>query len=261
MSEEILSGRVETVNFALLQASGEEVLTSPVYRLVVDVAGGSSVGRFQNGYYIRFNDSIYFVAKQTINVSRPDEAEKVFAFLAKTKQLFTISVKHSETLSGHQYVTGDVTDETEFYTIREFRVYHGLWRIIEGELYENLYSPSLARFTSEKLDWYVKLVPEHPLQFTQVTTISLSPVATQGHLQVFRIIKEDEHFAFPGYLYSVRKKFTFFNHEINETVDVIPLGSERRIISLSKEVQITSEDHDDNSTTRSISTLPPASTA
>jgi len=60
---------------------------------------------------------------------------------------------------------------------------------------------------------------------------------------VFRIIK-DEQFVFPGYLYSVRKHLKFFNHEINETVDVIPLGGERRIISLSKEVQITSSNHD-----------------
>jgi len=35
-----------------------------------------------------------------------------------------------------------------------------------------------------------------------------------------------------------------FNHEIQGKLDVIPLGSERRIIALSSENQIVSQDHD-----------------
>jgi len=241
MSEEILSGRVETFNFGI-QAVDGKTLTSPVYRLVIDVSFGSLLGAFQSGYYVHVGDGIYFVSKQTIQVATAEQATKVFAFLQKTKQLFTISVKHSETLSGHQYVTlNDVTDETEFYTLKEFRLFHGLWRTIEGELFENLYSPSIARFTSEKLDWYVKLIPEYPLKFKQVSSISVTYVTSQGHLEVFKISSTEP---LPGYLYSARKKLTFFNHEINQTVDVIPLGGERRIIAIPKETKITSEDHE-----------------
>ena len=237
--ESVLSGRVETYGFSL-QATGEEVSTDPVYQVVVDVSGGNSMGRLQLGYYVRVNDSVYFVVKKAITVAKADEAEKVFAFLAKTKIPFTISVRRSETLSGHQYVTEDVTDETEFYSLREYKVFRGLWRVIEGELFENIYSPHMARFTAEKLDWYVKLVPEYPLKFKQVSNITVSYVNTQGHLDIYKISKSQP---LPGYLYSVRKKLEFFNHTIEGTVDVIPLGPERRIVSLSDEKQITSPDH------------------
>jgi len=239
--ESVLGGRTETYGFGV-QEFGEEGDTSSTYRLVIDVSGGNSVGRLQLGYYVRVNDSVYFVTKKAITVAKAIEAEKVFAFLAKTKLPFTISVKHSETLSGHQYVTlNDVIDETEFYTLKEFRLFHGLWRTIEGELFENLYSPSIARFTSEKLDWYVKLMPEDSLKFKQVSSISVTYVTSQGHLEVFKISSTEP---LPSYLYSARKKLTFFNHEISETVDVIPLGLERRIIAIPKEVQVTSSNHD-----------------
>jgi len=241
MSEEILSGQIETVNFAV-QAQDGETLTSPVYRLVIDLRFGSLLGAFQSGYYVRVNDSVYFVSKQTIQVATSEQATKVFAFLAKTKQLFTISVKHSETLSGHQFVElHDISDDKIFYAIREFKVFEGLWRIIEGELFENLYTPSMARYTSDKLDWYVKLTPEHPLQFTQVANISLNQVATQGHLQVFKM---PQLYTLPSFLYLPRKRLTFFNHSIQGDMYVVPLGAERRIVHLKEETQIVSTDHD-----------------
>jgi len=223
-----------------LQANDNEVITDPVYRVVVDVRFGSLLGAFQSGYYVNTGDGVYFISKKAIQVATSEQVSKVFAFLAKTKIPFTISFRRSETLSGHQYVTGDVKDETTFYSLREFKVFRGLWRVIEGVLFENLYSPYLARFTAEKLDWYVKLVPEYPLKFKQVSNITVSYVNTQGHLDIYKISKSQP---LPGYLYSVRKKLEFFNHTIEGTVDVIPLGPERRIVSLSDEKQITSPDH------------------
>jgi len=239
--QDVLSGRVETYGFSV-QDFGEGNDASPVYRVVVDVSGGNSVGRLQLGYYVRVNDSVYFVVKKAITVAKANEAEKVFAFLAKTKLPFAISVRHSETLSGHQYVEGEVNDDTVSYTVREFKVFRGLWRVIEGELYENLYSPYLARFTSGGLDWYVKLMPEDSLKFKQVSSISVTYVTSQGHLEVFKISSTEP---LPGYLYSARKKLVFFNHVIEgNTFDVIPLGLERRILSLGGETTIVSPDHE-----------------
>jgi hypothetical protein len=239
--ENVLSGRVETYGFNL-QANGEEVSTDPVYRLVIDVSGGNSVGRLQLGYYIKINDSVYFVVKKAITVARTDEAEKVFAFLAKTKLPFAISDRHLETLSGHQYVEGEYSVDTVFYTVREFKVFRGLWRVIEGELYQNLYSPYLARFTDGSLDWYVKLMPEDSLKFKQVSNITVSYVDSQGHLDIYKISSSEP---LPGYLYSSRKKLVFFNHTVEgNTFDVIPLGLERRILSLGRETTIVSPDHE-----------------
>jgi hypothetical protein len=242
MSEQdVLSGRVETYSFSL-QADGEEVLADPVYRVVIDVSGGNSVGRLQLGYYVRVNDSVYFVSKKAITVARTDEAEKVFAFLAKTKLLFTVDIRHTETLSGYQYVTGDVSDGTTFYSLREYKVFRGLWRVIEGVLFENLYSPSLARFTGDKLDWYVKLMPEDSVKFKQVSNITVSYVDSQGHLDIYKISSSEP---LPGYLYSSRKKLVFFNHTVEgNTFDVIPLGLERRVLSLGSETTIVSQDHE-----------------
>jgi len=238
--ESVLSGRVETYGFGV-QEFGEGDDISPIYRVVVDVSGGNSVGRLQLGYYVRVNDSVYFVVKKAITVAKVDESEKVFAFLAKTKLPFTVSIRHSETLSGHQYVEGEVSDDTAFYTVREFKVFRSLWRVIEGELYQDLYSPYLARFTDGSLDWYVKLMPEGSLKFKQVSSISLNYVTSQGHLEVFKISSTEP---LPGYLYNARKKLVFFNHVIEGTVDVIPLGLERRVLSLGGETTIVSPDHE-----------------
>jgi hypothetical protein len=245
MSEQnILNGRVEKFDFSVQTSDGEVVDTSPIYRLVVNVSYGSSVGALQRGFYVTVNNSIYFVVKQAIDVKTVDEAERVFAFLAKTKLPFTISVRHDETLSAHQYVTlDDVTDETTFYSLREYKVYRGLWRTIEGELFENLYSPSIARFTSGELDWYVKLMPEYSLKFKQVSNISTTYVTSQGRLDVFKIISDDPY-AFPSNLYFRRRKLTFFNHVIEGDSNVIPLGPEMRIVNLSRETNITSPDHE-----------------
>jgi len=241
MSEEILSGQIETVNFAV-QAQDGETLTSPVYRLVIDVSYGSYFGSLAQGYYLRMNDSVYFVSKQTIQVATAEQVTKVFAFLAKTKQLFTISVKHSETLSGHQFVElHDISDDKIFYAIREFKVFEGLWRTIEGELFENLYTPSMVRYTSDKLDWCVKLLPEDSVRFKQISSISTNYVSSQGHLEVFKM---PEPYTLPHYLYSHRKRMSFFNHSIEGDMYVIPLGSERRILKLSEETTITSPDHE-----------------
>ena len=238
--QDVLGGRTETYGFGV-QEFGEEGDTSPTYRLVIDVSGGNSVGRLQLGYYVRVNDSVYFVTKKAITVAKASEAEKVFAFLGKTKLPFTVSIRHSETLSGYQYVEGEVSDDTAFYTVREFKVFRGLWRVIEGELFENIYSPYLARFTDGSLDWYVKLMPEGSLKFKQVSSISLNYVTSQGHLEVFKISSTEP---LPGYLYSARKKLVFFNHVIEGTVDVIPLGLERRVLSLGGETTIVSPDHE-----------------
>jgi len=243
MSEEILSGRVEILDFAL-QASGEEVLTSPVYRLVIDVSYGSSVGSLQLGFYVKVNDSVHFVVKQAIDVATIDQTERVFTFLAKTKIPFTVSVRHRETLSAHQYVDlFDATTDKEFYSVREFRVFRSLWRDVEYELFENLYTPSMARFTGDKLDWYVKLMPEGLLKFKENASISTTYVTSQGHLDVYKITVSDP-FAFPSNLYSRRRKLTFFNHSIEADMNIIPLGPEMRIVNLSRETNITSPDHE-----------------
>ncbi len=92
-----------------LQANDNEVITDPVYRVVVDVSFGSLLGAFQSGYYVNAGDGVYFVSKKAIQVATSEQVSKVFAFLAKTKIPFTISIRHSETLSGHQYVEGEVT--------------------------------------------------------------------------------------------------------------------------------------------------------
>ena len=240
--ESVLSGRVETYGFGV-QEFGEGDDISPIYRVVVDVSGGNSVGRLQLGYYVRVNDSVYFVVKKAITVAKVDESEKVFAFLAKTKLPFTVSIRHSETLSGHQYVEGEVSDDTAFYSLREYKVYRGLWRVIEGELFENLYSPHMARFTANKLDWYVKLMPEGSLKFKQASDISTTYVTSQGHLDIYKVIISDPY-AFPSDLYSRRRKLTFFNHTIEADMYVIPLGPEMRIVHLREETQISSPDHE-----------------
>jgi len=239
--ESVLGGRTETYGFSIQQfGEGDDIST--IYRVVVDVSGGNSVGRLQLGYYVRVNDSVYFVTKKAITVAKAIEAEKVFAFLAKTKLPFTVSIRHSETLSGYQYVEGEVSDDTAFYSLREYKVYRGLWRVIEGELFENLYSPHMARFTGGKLDWYVKLMPEGSLKFKQVSSISLNYVTSQGHLEVFKLSSTEP---LPGYLYGARKKLVFFNHSIEgNTFDVIPLGLERRVLSLGRETTIVSPDHE-----------------
>jgi len=245
MSENVLDERTEKVSLGLpfTPDLNQAYDPQPKFRIVLDVSYSRSLGLFQKGYYMKLNDTVYYIAKQTVEVMTNSQAEKVLSFLKKTRTEFTVFVKNENTISGHQYVGLYDVSNSMIYTLREFEVFKGLWEEIEGELFENKYSPSIARFTENRLVWYVKLMPEHSLTFSQVATISLTEVATQGHLQVFRIIK-DEQFVFPGYLYSVRKHLKFFNHEINQTVDVIPLGGERRIISLSKEVQVTSSNHD-----------------
>jgi hypothetical protein len=239
--ESVLSSRVEKFDFSFQASDGEIVDASPIYRLVIDLRFGSLLGALQLGYYVRVNDSVYFVSKQTVQVATYEQTEKVFAFLAKTKLPFTISVRHSETLSRFQSVTGDVNHDSTFYSLREYKVFRGLWREIEGVLFENLYSPSLARFTGDKLDWYVKLMPEHSLQFTQVANVQLQQVATQGHLQVFKMPKL---YTLPYYLYLPRRRLTFFNHSLEGDMYVVPLGAEQRIVHLEEETTVTSTDHE-----------------
>jgi len=246
MSESVLDGRTEIVNVGLPFTSdvNHAYDPQPKFRVVLDVSYGRSMGLFQKGYYIQLNDSIYYIAKQTVEVMTNTQTERVLEFLKRTQMPFTIVVYNDKTISGHQYLEiNDITYNTFLYTVRDYKVNRGLWQEVEGELFQKTYYPTIARFTSNRLIWYVELFTEHSLSFSKIANISLSQVATQGHLQVFRIIK-DEQFVFPGYLYSVRKHLKFFNHEINETVDVIPLGGERRIIAIPKETKITSEDHE-----------------
>ena len=244
MSEQnILSGRVEKFDFSFQTSDGETFDVSPIYRLVVDVSFGSSVGSLQRGFYVTVNNSVYFVVKQAIDVATVDQTERVFTFLAKTKFPFTVSVRHNETLSAHQYVDFfDVTTDKEVYSVVEFKVFRSLWRDVEYELFENKYSPAMARFTGDKLDWYVKLNPENSLKFKEDTNISTTYVTSQGHLDIYKIIGGP--YAFPSDLYSRRRKLTFFNHTIEGDMYVIPLGPEMRIVHLREETQISSPDHE-----------------
>jgi len=243
MSEE-QTAWVEMFNFSFQASDGETLDVSPIYRLVVDVSYGSSVGSLQLGFYVKVNDSVHFVVKQAIDVVTVDEAERVFTFLAKTKFPFTISVRRDETRSAHQYVDFfDATTDKEFYSITEFKVFRSLWRDVEYELFENKYSPAMARFAGEKLDWYIKLVPEYPLKFKENASVSTIYVTSQGHLDIYKLVIGDP-FTFPGNLYSRRRKLTFFNHVIEGDINVIPLGSEMRIVNLYEETNITSPDHE-----------------
>jgi len=247
MSEsEILSGRTEKADVFLpfTPSLTESYDTQPTFRILIDVSESCSMGWFQQGYYIKLNDSVYFIRKKSVSVFYNTQTERLLEFLKRTKREFTVDVRRESTASGHQFVQfNDVSFNSGIYTIRDYKVYRSLWQLIEGELYENTYSPSLARFTDSRLVWYAKLMPEHSLAFTQASKIVLKYVESQGHLDVFKVEKEGE-FGFPNYLYSSRKSLTFFNHTINENVDMIPLGAERRIIAIGKEIQITSEDHE-----------------
>ena len=243
MSEEQTSRVEKKFDFSFQASDGEVFDTSPIYRLIIDVSYGSSVGSLQLGFYVTVNNSVYFVVKQAIDVATVNQAERVFTFLAKTKFPFTISVRHDETRSGHQYVDlFDVTTDTEFYSVQEFKVFRSLWRDVEYELFENKYSPAMARFSGDKLDWYVKLNPENSLKFKEDTNISTTYVASQGHLDVYKVIGGP--YAFPSNLYSRRRKLTFFNHTIEGDMYVIPLGPEMRIVHLREETTVTSPDHE-----------------
>jgi len=241
MSEQSVLNTLTTFSFSV-QATNEVMDTIPIYRILLDVSYGNSMGYFQSGYYIKLNERLYFIRKKEISIITNSQTERVLEFLKRTQAQFTIDVNNDKTLSGHQYLEiNEITYNTRLYTVRDYRVHKSLWQEIERELYESKYSPSIARFTSGRLIWYVELFPEHSLQFTQVTTISLSFVGNQGHLQVFKM---PEVYTLPYYFYSQRKKLTFFNHEVKGDMYVIPLGSERRIVKLSEQTTITSPDHD-----------------
>ena len=243
MSEEQTSRVEKKFDFSFQASDGEVFDTSPIYRLIIDVSYGSSVGSLQLGFYVTVNNSVYFVVKQAIDVATVDQTERVFAFLAKTRIPFTISVRHDETLSAHQYVDlFDITTDKVFYNVVEFKVFRSLWRDVEYELFENKYSPAMARFTGDKLDWYVKLNPENSLKFKEDTNISTTYVASQGHLDIYKIIGGP--YAFPSNLYSRRRKLTFFNHTIEADMYAIPLGPEMRIVNLREETYVNSPDHE-----------------
>ena len=240
MSEEQSVLNTLTFSFSV-QALDGEVLPSPIYRIVLNISYGDSVGALQSGYYVKYNDDVYFITKQAIQVTTPNEATKVFAFLQKTQVPFTVSVKHEQTRSGYQYVQLHYINlDSQLYTLKQFQVYKGLWREIEGALYQNK-SPEIAKFSGGKLDWVAELKPEHKLSFTQPSVISATIFANQGHLQVFKM---PQLYTLPYYIYSQRKKVTFFNHSIKGDMYVIPLGPEMRIVHLCQEAQIVSTDHD-----------------
>ena len=247
MSENsVIDGRIEKaiIGFPETAELGEAYDANPIFRVMFNISYGRSMGIFQKGYYVKINDSLYYITKKSIEVKTNTEAEKVLEFLKRTHQPFTVGVICDKTLSNHQFIEFyDVTFDTELYTVRDYAVHRGLWQEIEGQLFENKYAPSVARFTGERLIWHVKLWPEHPLLFTQTASITLNYIASQGHLQVYKITK-DENFVFPAYLYNMHKNFRFYNHYINGFVDVIPLGSERRIVSIAEQKDITSDDHD-----------------
>jgi len=247
MSEsEILGGRVEKADLFLpfTPSLSEGYDTQPTFRVVIDVSESSSMGELQQGYYLKLNESVYFIRKKAISVFTNTQVERVLSFLRKTQKEFTVDVKKDKTISGHQYVQlNDVSTNSGIYTLRDFQVFRSLWQLIEGELHEDNYSPSISRYTDTRLIWYCKLMPQHSLTFTEVAKITLNYINNQGHLEVFSIDK-DEQFTIPSYLYSSREGLMFFNHQISSKIDVIYLGSERRIIAISKETQITSRDHE-----------------
>ncbi len=246
MSEEITSGRVEKADIFLpfTPSLSEAYDTQPIYRLQVDVSESSAMGELQLGYYIKLNESVYYIIKKFIHVFTNSQVERVFEYLKRTNREFTVDVRRDKTNSGHQYVEfHDVSFNNTIYTIRDYKVFRSLWQLIEGELYENLYSPSMERYTDTRLIWYAKLLPQHSLTFTAVGKIVLNYVTSQGHLEVYKIEREGE-FVIPNYLFIPRENLRFYNHEITQKLDVIPLGSERRIIAVANEIQIKSEDHE-----------------
>jgi hypothetical protein len=246
MSEEITSGRVEKADVFLpfTPSLEQQYDNQPIFRLRIDVSESCSLGLLELGYYLKLNDSVYFIRKKAVSVFTNSQTERVLEYLKRTKREFTIDVRRDKTVSGHQRVEfTDVSFNSGIYTLRDFSVHRSLWQDIEYELYENLYSPSMVRFTGERLIWHAKLMPEHSLAFTQVGKITLNYVDSQGHLDVFKVEKDGD-FVLPIYLFSERENLLFFNHQIQAKLDVIPLGSERRIISVSDEIKITSEDHE-----------------
>ena len=246
MSEQNVSERIEKVDvsFPFTPELNQMYDTQPIYRLVIDVSESSSLGFLELGYYIKLNYGVYFIRKKIISVFTNAQTERVFQFLKKTQKEFVISVNHDKTNSGHQFIELYGIDvDKGVYTLSDFSVFRSLWQTIEGELYENLYSPSIVRFTDSRLIWYAKLLPQHSLTFTDVGKIRLQYVNSQGHLEIYRIEREGD-FVLPNYLYIPRENLRFFNHEIKQKLYVIPLGSERRIIDIAKETQIISEDHD-----------------
>jgi len=244
--ESVLSSRVEKADvFLPFTPSLEQTYdTQPIYRLRINVSESSALGLFEQGYYIKFNESVYYVRKKYISVFTNTQVERLLEYLKRTKREFTVSVRRDKTNSGHQYVQlSDISDDKGIYTVRDYQVNKSLWQDIEYVLYENNYSPSITRFTGERLIWYVKLLPERSLAFAAVGKITLNYLTSQGHLEIYKLEKEGE-FVLPIYLFSSRESLRFYNHEINGKLDVIPLGSERRIIALGKETQVVSEDHD-----------------
>jgi len=246
MSEEILGGRVEKADFYLpfTPSLTEGYDTQPIFRILINVSESSSMGRLQLGHYIKINDTTYYIRKKEVSVFTNTETERVLEYLKRTQREFTIDVRKDKTNSGHQIVQfNDISFNTTIYTIRDYKVHRSLWQDIEYVLFENLYSPSVVRFTGERLIWYVQLLPQHSLSFTAVGKIVLNYVTSQGHLEVYKIEREGE-FVIPNYLYIPRESMRFYNHEIKQKLYVIPLGSERRIIDIAKETQIVSEDHE-----------------
>ena len=246
VSEEVLEGRVEKADIFLpFTPSLEQAYdTQSIFRILIDVSESGSMGQLQQGHYIKFNESVYFIRKKYIFLFTNTQTERALEYLKKTQREFTIDVRREKTNSGHQFVKFNGVDfNSGIYTVRDYKVYRSLWQTIEGELYENTYSPSIARFTDSRLIWYVNLLPQHSLVFTNVGKIVLNYVQNQGHLEVYRVEREGE-FVLPIYLFSTRESLRFYNHEIQSKLDVIPLGSERRIISIAKETQILSSDHD-----------------
>jgi len=246
VSEEVLEGRVEKVDIFLpFTPSLEQAYdTQPIFRVVVNLYEGSSMGELQSGYYIKLNESVYFIRKKYIYLFTNSQTERALEFLKKTQKEFIISVKRDKTNSGHQYVQlTNVDVDKGIYTLSDFKVFRSLWQTIEGELYENNYSPSIVRFTDGRLIWYAKLLPQRSLTFSEVGKIKLQYITAQGHLEIYRIEREGD-FVLPVYLFSTRESLRFYNHEIKGKLDVIPLGYERRIISIAKETQIVSPDHE-----------------
>jgi hypothetical protein len=110
MSEEITSSRIEKANLFLpfTPSLTEAYDTQPTFRVVLDVSESSAMGYLQSGYYIKLNESLYFIRKKAISVFTNSQTERVLEYLKKQKHsllLMFTEIKHSAVISSFKLLT------------------------------------------------------------------------------------------------------------------------------------------------------------
>jgi len=85
MSEEVLGGRIEIADVGLpfTPSLSEAYDNQPIFRILIDVSESCSMGLLQKGYYIKLNESVYYVRKKEVAVFTNTQAEKLFKSLRK----------------------------------------------------------------------------------------------------------------------------------------------------------------------------------